>query len=270
VILGVAPVLFVAAPLLLISAFSRRDSLGFGLVVTGVFAAAVIVLVALLEDRAGYVSLSTGLPLMVAGIGLLAWLFREEKEWRFIVVIVLLAGAGAAIPLSWHAMRHYEHQDQEQAFTRYLEHGESQEGTTSLGGYTVGYEPEAAMADFIDNRLKTTRTNHLDLGLDFPGDPNLAFEQFRRRRDFQRFDLLHFRGLVVDAAGRVALANDLFPDSKVLDIKKHVCGASGANAHAFSLLGRFAAKSRKRGRFPRKRVSWKLRVRYWQPPVSSS
>src|ERR1700761_8308292 len=154
VILGVAPLLFIAAPLLLISAFSRRDSLGFGLVVTGLFAAAVIVLVALLEDRANYVSLSTGLPPMVAGIALLGWLFREEKEWRFIVVIVLLVGAGAAIPLSWHAMRHYEHQDQEQAFTRYLENTESQEGTTSLGGYTVGYEPEAAMADFIDNRLK--------------------------------------------------------------------------------------------------------------------
>ncbi len=154
VILGVAPLLFIAAPLLLISAFSRRDSLGFGLVVTALFAAAVIVAVALLEDRAAYVSLSTGLPLMIAGIGLLAWLFHEEKDWRFVVVLVLVIGAGAAIPLSWHAMRNYEHQDQEQAFTRYVENTESQEGTASLGGYRVGYEPEAAMADFINNRLK--------------------------------------------------------------------------------------------------------------------
>src|SRR5580692_8691084 len=112
---------------------------------------------------------------------------------------------------------------------------------------------------FIDNRLEATSAHHLDLSLDFAGNPNLAFDQFRGRRNFQRFDLLHFRGLVIDAAGRVTLADDLFPDSKVLDIKKHVCGASGADAHAFSLLGRFAAKSRKRGGFSLKRVSWNYR-----------
>src|SRR5215475_864317 len=110
--------------------------------------------------------------------------------------------------------------------------------------------------DFINNRLETTSADHLDLGLDFTGNANLAFDKFRGRRDFQRLNLLHFRGLVVDAAGRVALTDDLFPDSKVLDIKKHVCSASGANAHAFSLLGRFAAKSRKRGGFSGKLVSW--------------
>src|SRR5215475_9311762 len=113
--------------------------------------------------------------------------------------------------------------------------------------------------DFINNRLETTSADHLDLGLDFTGDANLPFDKFRGRCDFQRLNLLHFRGLVVDAAGRITLANDLFPDSKVLDIKKHVCSASGAYAHAFSLLGRFAAKSRKRGGFAQKRVSWELR-----------
>jgi hypothetical protein len=161
VILGVAPILFVAAPLVLISALGRKDSLGFGLVLTAVAAAAVIVGVALLEDRANYVSLSTGLPLMVVAIALLAWLFHEETNWRFIVVICLVGGAAAAIPLSWHAMRTYEHQDQEQAFTRYVEHRESQEGTTSLGGVHVGIEPEAAMADYIDNRLKPPQNSIL-------------------------------------------------------------------------------------------------------------
>src|SRR5579862_2299137 len=123
---------------------------------------------------------------------------------------------------------------------------------------------------FIDDRLEATGADHFDLGLDFACNPDLAFDKFRRGRDFQRIDLLHFRGLVVDAAGCVALSDDLFPDSKVLDIKKHVCGASGANAHAFSLLGWFAAKSRNRGRIPQKRVSCKLRLAYWQPFDSSS
>ena len=102
---------------------------------------------------------------------------------------------------------------------------------------------------FFHDRFETPRAYHLNLGLDLARDPNLPFDQLRGGRHFQRLDLLYFRGLVVDAAGRVTLTDDLFPDSKVLDIKKHVCGASGADAHAFSLLGRFAAKSRKRGGF---------------------
>jgi hypothetical protein len=154
VILGVAPLLFLAAPLLLISALGRRDSLGLGLVVVGVFAAGAILVTALLEDRASYVALSTGLPLVIAAVAALAWLFREESSWRFIVVLAIVGGAAGAVPLSWHAMRHYEYQEQEQAFTRYVETRESQEGTTSLGGYRVGVEPEAAMADYINNRLK--------------------------------------------------------------------------------------------------------------------
>jgi hypothetical protein len=154
VILGVAPLLFLAVPLLLISVLGRRDSLGFGLVVVPVFAAAAIVGVALLEDRAGYVSLSTALPLVVAAIAALAWLYREEPSWRFIVVLSIVGGLAAAMPLSWHAMRHFEYQDQEQAFTRYVETRESQEGTPSIGGYRVGIDPERAMADYIDNRLR--------------------------------------------------------------------------------------------------------------------
>ena len=70
----------------------------------------------------------------------------------------------------------------------------------------------------IDYRLEATCADHLDLGLDFPGDPNLAFDKFCRGRDFQRLDLFDFRRLVIDATWRVALTNDLFPDSKVLDI----------------------------------------------------
>jgi hypothetical protein len=130
-------------------------------------------------------------------------------------------------------------------------------------------EVQGAM-HLVDDRFETPCAYHLDFGLDLSGDPNRPFEKFRSRRNLKWFDLLYFRGLVVDAAGRVSLSDDLFPDGKVLDIEKHVCRASGANAHAFSLLGRFAAKSRKRGSFSRKWVSWKLRRRYWQPPDSSS
>jgi hypothetical protein len=154
VVLGVAPLLFLAVPLLLISVLGKRDSLGVGLIVVPVLAVAAILGVALLEDRANYVSLSTALPLVIAAVAALAWLFHEEGSWRFIVALALVVGAAAAVPLSWHAMRHFEYQDQEQAFTRYVETRESQEGTGSLGGYRVGIDPERAMADYVDNTLK--------------------------------------------------------------------------------------------------------------------
>jgi hypothetical protein len=154
VILGVAPLLILAVPLLLISALSRRDSLGFGLVLLALLAVAAVVGTALLEDRAAFVSLRTGLPLVIAAVAALAWLFRSEEDWRAFVGIALLVGLAAAIPLSWHAMRTYSHQNQEQAFTRFVETGHSQEGTTSLGGYTVGIDPELAMANYISDQLK--------------------------------------------------------------------------------------------------------------------
>jgi hypothetical protein len=154
VILGVAPLLFLAVPLLLISALGRRDSLGYGLVMLAVITVAAVIGIALLEDRADFVSLRTGLPLVIAAVAALAWLFRSEEGWRPFVAFVLLLGLGAAIPLSWHAMRTYDHQNQEQAFTRFVETRDSQEGTTSLGGYRVGIDPELAMASFIDDRLE--------------------------------------------------------------------------------------------------------------------
>jgi hypothetical protein len=154
VILGVAPILILAVPLLLISALGRRDPLGFGLVLVAVVAVAAVVGTALLEDRAAFVSLRTGLPLVIAAVAALAWLFRSEEDWRPFVGVVLLVGLAAAIPLSWNAMRTYSHQNQEQAFTRFVETGHSQEGTTSLGGYTVGIDPELAMANYINDQLK--------------------------------------------------------------------------------------------------------------------
>lgn len=154
VVFGVAPLAFIALPLLLVSAFGRRDSLGFGLIGVLLIAAGATVGVALLEDRASFVSLSTGLPLMIAAVAGVAWLYRVETTWRFVLVLATVAAATLAIPLSWNAMRNYDYQDQEQAFTRFVETRDSQEGTASLGGYRVGIDPELGMADYINNKLK--------------------------------------------------------------------------------------------------------------------
>jgi hypothetical protein len=58
-------------------------------------------------------------------------------------------------------MRTYSHQNQEQAFTRYVETRDSQEGTNSLGGYKVGIDPELAMSNYINDTLKPPKNSIL-------------------------------------------------------------------------------------------------------------
>jgi hypothetical protein len=153
VVLGVAPLLFIALPVVLLAALNRRDGLGFGLLLIGLGGVGAIIGGALLEDRASFVSLSTGLPLIIVALAAMAWVFLNESAWRPFIGIAILVGLGAALPLSWHAMQSYAHQDQEQAFTRFVETGSSQEGTKTLGGYKVGIDPELEMANFINDRL---------------------------------------------------------------------------------------------------------------------
>jgi len=50
-------------------------------------------------------------------------------------------------------MQDYRYQNQADAFTRWVDTRESQEGTTSVGGYQVGIDPELAMARFINNEI---------------------------------------------------------------------------------------------------------------------
>ena len=160
-VLGVAPLAFLVLPLLLVRALGRRDALAYGLIGLLLFAAAAIVGEALLEDRADLVSLGATLPIAVAALAAAAWLHRAEAGWRFLLGVVMVGSLALAIPLSWNAMRSYDHQDQEQAFTRFLESGDSQEGTDSLGGYRVGIDPELAMSDYINNRLRPAKNSIL-------------------------------------------------------------------------------------------------------------
>src|SRR5207245_2400324 len=85
----------------------------------------------------------------------------------------------------------------------------------------------------LDHRLEAASTGHLDLGFELAVDANLSIHKLGRGSDFQGADLLHFGGLVVDAARRVGLVDRQFADSQILDVEKHaVCSASGAYAHA--------------------------------------
>jgi hypothetical protein len=161
VVFGVAPLAFVTALLLLFAGIAKRSSLAWGLLTVLILAAAVPTIRALVGDQANLMDLSAGLPIALVAFAGAAWVHRVEEGWRAGVAVIMAIGLIAAIPLGWIAMREYRFQDQAQAFTRWVEDRESQEGTPSLGQYTVGIDPEVAMASYINNRLPQVESSIL-------------------------------------------------------------------------------------------------------------
>ncbi|HTR75123.1 MAG TPA: hypothetical protein VMH33_07665 [Solirubrobacterales bacterium] len=158
---GAAPIALVAVPALILVAFSGvQGSMSGWLAVLILLIGALIVGNALIYDRADLLSLETGLYLAVAGTAGLAWVHFAGTEWRAISALGILAMLALALPLSWNAMKNYPHQNQEQAFTRFISSGNSQEGTFSKGGYEVGIDPELQMAEEI-NRIVGERKDSI-------------------------------------------------------------------------------------------------------------
>jgi hypothetical protein len=153
VTLGIAPLTFAAVVLLVLAGILRKSGLAWGLLLIIFAAGAVPVASAVIGDQANLVELSYGLPLAMLAIISAAWVYKIEESWRIGVAAIMAVGLIVSIPLAWNAMRDYEYQDQAQAFTRWVETRDSQEGTRSIGGYTVGIDPEVAMASYINEQL---------------------------------------------------------------------------------------------------------------------
>jgi hypothetical protein len=156
---GAAPIALVALPALLILGITGdRGSTGGWLAFLLVLMAALIVGNAVIYDRADLLSLETGLYLSIIGTAGLAWVHFANVDFRAVTALGILALLGIGIAFSWNAMNTYPHQNQEQAFRRFVESGNSQEGTTSKGGYEVGIDPELQMAEAI-KKIAGNRTN---------------------------------------------------------------------------------------------------------------
>ena len=149
-IAGAAPIAFVAVPALLLAGFTgRRNAFCSWLALLIFVMAGLIVANARVYDRADLLSLDTGLYVLAAATIGSAWLYRAVEEWRSITALLLLGLLAIGLPLAWNAMENYPQQNQEQAFTRFVSSGESQEGTVSRGGYEVGIDPELEMAEAV-------------------------------------------------------------------------------------------------------------------------
>ena len=161
VVFGIAPLAFFSLLLLLVTGFSKRGRLALGLLLVLLIAAAVPVGRALIADQADLVDLSIGLPLALLALAGAAWVYFAQEGWRIGVAVVVGIGLLAAIPLGWMAMQDYTYQNQAQAFTRWVEDRDSQEGTSSVGGYTVGVDPEVAMASYINESIPQEKNSIL-------------------------------------------------------------------------------------------------------------
>ncbi|MGK2956628.1 MAG: hypothetical protein ACSLFI_13295 [Solirubrobacterales bacterium] len=153
VVLGVAPLGFATVILLVLAGILGRGGLSWGLLAVIITTLAVPISRVLVADQADLMTLAVGLPLALLALAGAAWVFYVQEGWRIGVGIIMVIGLIAAIPLSWDAMKDYDYQDQAQAFTRWAEDRDSQEGTSSIGGYTVGIDPENAMASYINEQL---------------------------------------------------------------------------------------------------------------------
>lgn len=151
VTLGIAPLAFVAGILAIVGGFMKRDGAGWGLLVVGLCLAAAPVIRAVGADQANLFDLAYGLPLAVFAVATVAWFGRDG--WGAISAVIMGIGLIAALPLAWNAMQDYRFQNQAEAFTRWVDTRESQEGTRSVGGYQVGIDPELAMANYINNEI---------------------------------------------------------------------------------------------------------------------
>lgn len=108
---------------------------------------------AFIADEIGVMELSDAMPAMLTAIVAAAWLFYSFGDGRMVVWGVTLVLALVSIPIAWNAMKTYPYQNLEQAFTRAVDTGKDQEGTSSRGGYAVGIKPERDMAAFIKKRV---------------------------------------------------------------------------------------------------------------------
>jgi hypothetical protein len=152
----VFPLGFAAVPAALVVFFKRRDAMGLWLGSLVILGLAIMGVHAATAHHEGLLTLRDAMPMALTSIVAAAWAFRSLTGVRTavwgITVVLLIVGLFTA----WRAMETYPFQSLEQAFVRAVSTGADQEGTNSIGGFTVGIRSEAEMASYI-NRTITGR-----------------------------------------------------------------------------------------------------------------
>jgi hypothetical protein len=153
-VVGVSPLAIAVLVCLVIFFIAQRDNMALWLAGFVALGIVIIGLHAIFSGNENLLTLRDSTPIIIAALVGAAWLYREAEGLRIFIWVGTLVLLLAALPLSWHRMKHYPFQNEEQAFTRQLFSGDDQEGTSSIGGFNVGVRPERQMADYIKRHVK--------------------------------------------------------------------------------------------------------------------
>lgn len=179
---AIAPLALVAVPALVFAAASRRNDMAIWLALFTLLGAVTIGAHALIEDDPAFLTLRDGMPIFITAFVGAAWVYRMFEPARMLLwggtALVMLIGLFTA----WDGMKNYPYQSLEQSWTRAIESGDDQEGTSSRGGYTVGIESELQMANYIDENVTEAGSILTDNAQTFGvillnGKPELFFDR---------------------------------------------------------------------------------------------
>jgi len=155
---AVFPLAFAVVPALVIAFITLRNDMALWLASFVVLGIVVIGAHAYIAQNEGLLTLRDAKPMALTSLIGAAWIYRSFASFRIVIWGVTAALLVINLFTAWNGMKDYPFQSLEQAFTRTLFSGESQEGTSSRGGFTVGIDPEAQMADYLKSNVHDTNS----------------------------------------------------------------------------------------------------------------
>ncbi|MFL5847167.1 MAG: hypothetical protein ACJ762_21020 [Solirubrobacteraceae bacterium] len=151
--LGIFPLALVAVPALVVTFLVQRNDMALWLASFVVLGIVIIGVHAYAAQNEGLLTLRDSMPMYVAAFVGAVWVYRSFEAFRPVIWAVTLALLVINFFTAWRAMDTYPFQSMEQAFVHSISEGQSQEGRKSRGGFTVGIEPEAQMAQYIKDHV---------------------------------------------------------------------------------------------------------------------
>lgn len=150
---AVFPLAFAVVPALVISFLGQRNDMALWLASFIVLGIVIMGAHAFASQNEGLLTLRDSLPMALTSLVGAAWVFRSYPPMRLAVWAVALGLLVVNLFTAWKGMQDYPFQSLEQAFTRALFTGDSQEGTSSRGGFNVGIDPELQMAGYVKGHI---------------------------------------------------------------------------------------------------------------------
>jgi hypothetical protein len=179
---AVFPLAFGVVPGLVIAFLGRRNDMALWLAAFIVLGIVIMGGHALLAQNEGLLTLRDAMPMALTSLVGAAWVYRSYDGFRVVIWGVTLLLLVINLFTAWHGMKSYPFQSMEQAFTRAISTGDSQEGTSSRGGFTVGIDPEAQMANYIKGHVSAKNAILTDNAQTFGviilnGQPQVFFDR---------------------------------------------------------------------------------------------